>query len=43
MRKKLMIAATAGALTLTALGVAAPALAATDDTGDALSWPASQA
>jgi polyhydroxyalkanoate synthesis regulator phasin len=31
MRRKLVIAATTGALTLTALGVAAPALAATDD------------
>jgi len=36
-RKKLITAATAGALTLTGLGVAAPALAATDDTGDVLS------
>ena len=37
MRKKLVIAATAGALTLTGLAVAAPALAATDTAADAVS------
>ena len=35
MRKKLIIAATAGALALTGLAVAAPALAEPDTTGDA--------
>ncbi|MGY1642650.1 hypothetical protein ACI782_16195 [Geodermatophilus sp. SYSU D00703] len=39
MRKKFVIAATAGALTLTGLAVAAPALAATDTTEDATSSP----
>ncbi|WP_100499284.1 hypothetical protein [Geodermatophilus chilensis] len=37
MRKKLVIAATAGALTLTGLAVAAPALAATDTAAEATS------
>ncbi|MGY1763850.1 hypothetical protein ACI79G_05030 [Geodermatophilus sp. SYSU D00779] len=34
MRKKLVVAAAAGALTLTGLAVAVPAVAATDETGD---------